>query len=144
MDGTIGSGTKKMTQTCLTAALLLSLPSLGGAQEAAPVLNAADTTWMLISTALVLFMTPGLALFYGGMVRKKNVLGTMMHSFFAMALIPVLWMVAGYSLAFGNDTGHFIGGLNYLFLHGIRPDDLNGSTYPHLIFVAFQGSLQGI
>jgi len=139
MDATIGTRKKKMTQTSLTAALLLGLPALGWAEEATPVLSAADTAWMLISTAMVLFMTPGLALFYGGMVRKKNVLGTMMHSFFAMALIPVLWMVAGYSLAFGTDIGHFIGGFDYLFLRGIRPDDLNGSTYPHLIFIAFQG-----
>ncbi|MGD2064290.1 MAG: ammonium transporter [Nitrospirota bacterium] len=122
-----------------TVGLLLGLPAIGRAEEAEPVMSAADTTWMLISTALVLFMTPGLALFYGGMVRKKNVLGTMMHSFFAMALVPVLWMAVGYSLAFGTDIGGVIGGLDYLFLSGISPDDLNGSTYPHLIFIAFQG-----
>lgn len=128
------------TRIGLTAVPLLSLglPALGWGDEAEAVLSAGDTTWMLISTALVLFMTPGLALFYGGMVRKKNLLGTMMHSFFAMALVPVLWMVVGYSLAFGTDIGGFIGGLDHLFLRGIKPDDLAG-TYPQLVFVAFQG-----
>jgi Amt family ammonium transporter len=132
--------TRRMVWLVGTVGLLLGLPALGGAEEAEPVMSAADTGWMLISTALVLFMTPGLALFYGGMVRKKNVLGTMMHSFFIMALVPVLWMAVGYSLAFGPDVGGlgFIGGLDHVMLRGISPDGLNG-TIPTLIFVAFQG-----
>ncbi|MCP4867335.1 MAG: ammonium transporter [Proteobacteria bacterium] len=100
-------------------------------------MNTGDTAWMLTATALVLMMTiPGLALFYGGMVRKKNVLGTLMQSFAICCLCSVLWMVAGYSLAFaeGND---FIGGTSKFMLAGIGPESLSG-TIPEALFVAFQ------
>src|SRR6202166_3814343 len=81
--------------------------------------SAGDNAWMLVSAALVLMMTgPGLALFYGGLVRRKNVLSTMMHSFILMAVVTVLWAVVGYSLAFGEGNS-FIGGLQYPFLHGV-------------------------
>src|SRR3954466_7378146 len=80
--------------------------------------SAGDNAWMLTSAALVLMMTgPGLALFYGGLVRSKNVLGTMMHSFVMMGVITVIWALVGYSLAFGESTS-FIGGLQYAFLNG--------------------------
>jgi len=100
-------------------------------------MNTGDTAWMLTATALVLLMTlPGLALFYGGMVRKKNVLATLMQSFTICCLCSVLWMVAGYSLAFadGND---FVGGTSKLMLAGIGPESLSG-TIPEALFVAFQ------
>lgn len=98
--------------------------------------SAADNAWVLTSTALVLLMTgPGLALFYGGLVRRKNVLATMMHSFILMALATVLWAVIGYSLAFGGG-GRFVGDLRFAFLRGIG-GELQG-TVPHLTFVAFQ------
>src|SRR6266516_7164590 len=81
--------------------------------------SAGDNAWMLVSSALVLLMTgPGLALFYGGLVRRKNVLGTMMQSFTLMAVITVLWALFGYSLCFHSGT-RFIGGLGYLFLRGV-------------------------
>src|SRR4030088_2272552 len=81
--------------------------------------SAGDNAWMLVSSALVLMMTgPGLALFYGGLVRKKNVLGTMMQSFMMMAVITVLWALVGYSLTFGEGTP-FLGDLRYLFLEGV-------------------------
>ena len=81
--------------------------------------SAGDNAWMLVSAALVLMMTgPGLALFYGGLVRRKNVLGTMMHSFILMAVVTVLWAVVGYSLAFGG-SGPFIGDLRFAFLNGV-------------------------
>ncbi len=98
---------------------------------------AADTAWVLMSSALVLFMLPGLALFYGGMVRRKNVLSSMMHSFVAMGVITIEWIIIGYSLAFGNGNW-FIGGLDHLFLQGI---DLNSTTgtIPTYAFIAFQG-----
>src|SRR5579871_3511839 len=81
--------------------------------------SAGDNAWMLVSAALVLMMTgPGLALFYGGLVRRKNVLSTMMHSFIMMAVITVIWAVAGYSLVFSEGTP-FIGGLKYVFLNGV-------------------------
>jgi Amt family ammonium transporter len=92
---------------------------------------------MLASAALVLLMTPGLAFFYGGLVRSKNVLGTMMQSFAAIAAIGVLWPVIGYTLAFGEDKGGLIGGLDYIFLRGVGMEP-NG-TIPHLVFMTFQG-----
>ncbi|MCQ1534446.1 ammonium transporter [Methanosarcina sp. KYL-1] len=98
---------------------------------------AADTVWVLISSALVLLMLPGLALFYGGLVQRKNVLSSMMHSFVAMGVMALEWVVIGYSLAFGTGNG-FIGGLNHIFLQGIDPYSVTG-TIPTYAFVAFQG-----
>ena len=119
----------------LIALGLLSFSSLSLADT--PTLNSGDTAWMLTSTALVLFMTiPGLALFYGGMVRKKNVLATMMQSFAITCIVTILWMVAGYSIAF--DSGNaFMGGLSKMFLHGIGVDTLSG-TIPESLFMVFQ------
>jgi Amt family ammonium transporter len=98
---------------------------------------AADTGWMLISSALVLLMIPGLALFYGGLVQRKNVLSSMMHSFVAMGVIAIEWVVIGYSLAFG--TGNwFIGGLGHVFLRDINLYSVTG-TIPTYAFIAFQG-----
>ncbi len=100
-------------------------------------LNAGDTAWMLTATALVLMMTlPGLELFYGGMVRKKNVLATLMQSFAIACLASVIWMVAGYSLAFSEGSA-FVGGLDKAFLRGISVDSLTG-TIPESLFMSFQ------
>ena len=102
--------------------------------------TAGDNSWMLVSCALVLLMTgPGLALFYGGLVRRKNVLSTMMHSFILMALVTVIWAVFGYSMAFGEGNA-FFGGTQYLFLKGvgIEPNADYAATIPHLTFMAFQ------
>ncbi len=101
-------------------------------------LNSGDTAWMLTSAALVLLMTPGLALFYGGMVRAKSVLNMMMMSFGALALISVLWVLYGYSIAFGNDVGLGLIGnpVEYLGLNGLMAD--TDATYPAMAFVAFQ------
>ena len=104
-----------------------------------PHVDTGDTAWMLVSTALVMFMTPGLALFYGGLVRTKNVLGTIMQSFFALGLVSIVWMVAGYSLGFGTDHGGLIGGLNYLFLKGVGAEpSAYAPTIPHTTYMAFQ------
>jgi Amt family ammonium transporter len=102
-------------------------------------INAGDTAWLLISSALVLVMTPALAFFYGGMVRKKNILSTLNLSFIMMCLISVQWLLFGYSLAFGSDVGGLIGGLNFLGLGGVgaEPSDY-APTVPHLAFSAFQ------
>jgi Amt family ammonium transporter len=102
--------------------------------------NAGDTAWVLVSAALVLMMTPALAFFYGGMVRKKNILSTLNLSFIIMALISVQWVLFGYSLAFGADLGGIIGGLNYLGLTGVgsQPNPAYAATIPHLAFAAFQ------
>lgn len=104
------------------------------------MINTGDTSFMIICSALVFLMTPGLALFYGGMVRKKNVLSTMMHSFIIMALSSVLWVLFGYSLAFGPDHGGLIGGLDWLCLSGvgIEPNPDYAETIPALVFMAFQ------
>jgi Amt family ammonium transporter len=117
--------------------LLTALLAAPGAARAEEVLSAGDTAWMLVSSALVLVMLPGLALFYGGMVRAKNVLSTTMHTFAAMAIIGVQWVVLGYTLAFGG-AGAFIGSLDHLFLAGITPETLTG-TIPTYVFVMFQG-----
>lgn len=102
-----------------------------------PKLDTGDTSWILVSTALVLLMTiPGLALFYGGMVRKKNVLGTMAHSFVAAAIVSITWVVIGYTLAFGSGNA-FIGNLDKIMLSGITTTALTG-TIPEILFVIFQ------
>ncbi|MBC3434094.1 ammonium transporter [Pseudomonas sp. BW16M2] len=134
----------------LGALLSLVMPGLALAEEtAAPVLNSGDTAWMLTSTALVLFMTiPGLALFYGGMVRSKNVLSVMMQCFAITGLISILWVIYGYSLAFdtaGMEKGvlnfnSFIGGFSKAFLNGVTPSGLTSATalFPEAVFITFQ------
>ncbi|WP_160243614.1 ammonium transporter [Acinetobacter indicus] len=113
-----------------------ALPEVAAAEEEA-VLDTGDTAWILVSTALVLLMTiPGLALFYGGMVRKKNVLSTMAHSFVAAAVVSLVWVIIGYTLAFGEGNG-FIGSLDKFMLAGITTDALSG-TIPEILFVIFQ------
>jgi ammonium transporter, Amt family len=106
------------------------------------MVDTGDTAWVLISTALVMLMTPGLALFYGGLVRRKNVLSTIMHSFFMLALVSVIWVLWGYSLAFGPDAGGLgiIGTLQWAGLEGVTgaPSDVYATTVPHLAFMAFQ------
>src|SRR6185369_13122955 len=99
-----------------------------------------DNSWMLTSAALVLMMTgPGLALFYGGLVRRKNVLGTMMHSFILMATVSILWAVVGYSLSFGEGSA-FIGDLRYMFLNGVGADPMPdyAATIPHQTWMVYQ------
>src|SRR5579859_4103638 len=110
------------------------------AAPAAPKIDSGDTAWMLTSTALVLMMTiPGLALFYGGMVRKMNVLATVMQSFAVTCLVTVLWMIVGYSLAFTEGTP-FIGGLSRLMLNGMSLDAINplAKTIPESVYMTYQ------
>src|SRR6476469_5207879 len=109
-------------------------------QQIADSKGSADNAWMLMSSALVLFMIgPGLALFYGGLVRKKNVLATMMQSFALMAVVTVVWAILGYSLSFGEGNS-FIGGLHNLFLHGVgtQPDPDYSATIPAQTFMVYQ------
>jgi len=135
------------------AAVLLSLavfsPLAASAQEAVSASTAAvpavridtgDTAWILVSTALVLLMTPGLAMFYGGMVRRKNVLGTIMHSFIAIALVSLQWILFGYSLSFGPDVRGVIGNLSWAGLSNVTlvPNPDYAPTIPHLLFMAYQ------
>ena len=102
------------------------------------MIDTGDTAWVLISAALVFFMTPGLALFYGGMVRSKNVLTTIMQSMFILAMISVEFIVIGYTMAFGPDVNGFIGDFSKVGLTGIGMKILEGGTIPELAFVAFQ------
>ncbi|HEN8709951.1 MULTISPECIES: ammonium transporter [Pseudomonas] len=134
----------------LGALLSLVMPGIALAEEAAaPVLNSGDTAWMLTATALVLFMTiPGLALFYGGMVRSKNVLSVMMQCFAITGLMSILWVVYGYSMAFdttGMEKGvlnfnSFVGGFSKAFLSGVTPDGLTSAAalFPEAVFITFQ------
>ena len=103
-----------------------------------PEISSGDTAWLLVSTALVMLMTPGLALFYGGMVQGKNVLSTYMHSFLALGLVSVQWAIVGYSLAFGTTHHGLIGGLDFVGLDGVGMDGA-GRTVPHLLFMMYQG-----
>lgn len=126
----------------LLALLIVIGPAFVFAQEGAPPrLDSGDTTWILVSSALVLLMTiPGLALFYGGMVRRKNALGTIMHSFIIAALISIQWVLWGYSLAFGPDVGGIIGSLDWFGLQGVGldPNPDYAATIPHQAFMVFQ------
>ena len=103
-----------------------------------PFVNKADTAFIIISTILVMLMTPALALFYGGMVRKKNVLGTIMQSFIALGIVSVIWFLYGYSLAFGGDIGNIIGNLDFIMLKNVGLSPNEGSTIPHQLFFIFQ------
>ena len=110
-----------------------------------PQVSAGNTAWVLTSSALVLAMiVPGLALFYGGMVRSKNVLSTMMHSFISICLVSVVWVFWGYSLAFGPDVAGIVGNLDFVGLAGVGPEPTEGSTIPHMAFMVFQLMFAGI
>ena len=117
-------------------ATALAQEAAAAAEAAAPALNSGDTAWMLISTALVLMMTiPGLALFYGGMVRKMNVLAMVMQSFAICCMVSILWFAVGYSIAFTEGTPYF-GSLSKFMLSGVAIDSLQG-TIPETLFVVF-------
>ncbi len=135
----LGAGVTAALVTLGTASMAFAQAAAPAAAEA-PKLDTGDTAWMLTSTVLVLMMTiPGLALFYGGMVRKKNVLATTMQSFAVTALVTILWMVAAYSLAFTGE-GKYIGGLDRLLLKGMAPDSTHAlaATIPESVFMTFQ------
>ncbi|MBW6503333.1 hypothetical protein K0B90_03510 [bacterium] len=103
-------------------------------------MNTGDTAWLLVSAALVMFMTPGLALFYGGMVRRKNILGTIVQSLVLIGLISVEWALVGYSMAFGPDLGGIIGDLSWFGLSGVglAPFKEYAATVPHQAFMVYQ------
>jgi Amt family ammonium transporter len=106
-------------------------------------MNQADTAWMLISTALVLLMTPALAFFYGGLVRSKNALNTMMMSFVSLGVVGVLWALIGYSLALTDPDNSWIGNTSLAFLNGVGLDNTGtvvAVTIPHMLYMAFQGT----
>ncbi|MGE0087549.1 MAG: ammonium transporter [Desulfococcaceae bacterium] len=131
----------KRKSLILTAMMLMMPFSAAFAEDA---LNSGDTAWIIVSTALVMMMTPaGLALFYGGMSRYKNLLNTFAMTFISYCLASIIWVMWGYSLAFGPDMGKFVGGLDYVFLSGIDVKSLSG-TIPTYVFVVFQMTFAGI
>lgn len=126
----------------LCLALLCGLPALAGAQGAVPAsakADSGDTAWMLVSAAFVMLMTPGLALFYGGMVRAKNVLNMLMQSFVALGVVTVVWILWGYSLAFGPG-GKWLGSLAWMGLQGVgtAPNADYAATLPHQVYMIYQ------
>ena len=132
-----------MKTRCLTTGALVvgavTFPTMLQAQETGHALNGANTAWMLVSCALVLLMTPGLALFYGGLVRSKNVLSTMMHSLFCMALVTVLWFLYGGGMVFGDTVGGFFGKPGkWAALNGVAFDEIDPNGVPVYINFAFQ------
>ncbi|MZH41609.1 MAG: ammonium transporter [Nitrospinae bacterium] len=116
--------------------LFIFFPVIAFADETSKI-NYSDTVWVMFSSALVMLMLPGLALFYGGMVRRKNVLSTLMHSFVPLGVITIQWVLFGYSLAFGNDIGNFIGDMSKTFFTGFDFKTLSG-TIPEFLFSTFQ------
>jgi ammonium transporter, Amt family len=128
----------QLAQATTAEAAAEDAPAAG--EPAPPKVDAGDTAWVLASSALVLLMTPGLALFYCGMVRRKNVLGTIMQSFVAMGVITIQWLLFGYSLSFGPDVGHVIGNLDWIGLRnvGLDPNPDYAATIPHQAFMIFQ------
>ena len=125
------------------AALAQDIPPTAAilpAGTSATKIDSGDTAWLLMSTALVMLMTPGLAMFYGGMVRRKNVLGTIMHSFIAIALVSIQWILFGYSLSFGPDVKGIIGNLSWAGLSNVNiaPNADYAPTVPHLAFMIYQ------
>lgn len=128
---------KKVTVPLLSALSLLAMPTVMAAEPESAI-NAGDTAWVLISAALVFLMTPALALFYGGMVRSKNVLATIMQSMFILAMISVEFVLIGYTMAFGPDVQGLIGDFSKIGLAGVGMKVMEGATIPELAFVAFQ------
>lgn len=130
------------------ATLLVAAPAF--AQDAAPVMDKGDVAWMMTSTALVLFMTiPGLALFYGGLVRSKNMLSVLMQTTLIAALVMVLWVIYGYSVTFGGGTSPYWGGFGKLFLKGVTPESMSatfsaGYVIPEYVFIVFQMTFAAI
>ncbi len=128
--------------TALFSVLLVLIAAGPAAAGEGGAIDKADTAWLMISTALVMLMVPGLAIFYAGMARRKNVLGTMMHSFFILCLISIQWVLWGYSISFGGDIGGILGGLDFLGLRNVGVEAKG--TVPHLIFMMFQGMFAAI
>jgi ammonium transporter, Amt family len=135
-------GRKLLFGGMAAASLLIAAPGAAAAADAGSI-DSGDTAWLLVATALVMVMLPGLALFYGGLVRRKNVLSTIMHSFFGLALVSVVWVVVGFSLAFGTDVGglgltgnpfDYVGFISV----GLTPNPTYGPTIPFILFAAFQ------
>jgi ammonium transporter, Amt family len=129
----------RLVRTAALTAVALAAPATVAAAEPGQ-LDSGDTAWLIVATAMVMIMLPGLALFYGGLVRRKNVLSTIMHSFFGLALVSVVWVLVGFSIAFGPDlTGHgLIGNLAFVGFMNVGMDPVGTGTIPFVLFAGFQ------
>ncbi len=135
----------KYLSTLISVLLPLFFAGSALADEGGTAISAGDTAWLLTSSALVLAMIiPGLALFYGGMVRDKNVLSTMMYSFISVCVVSVVWVLWGYTIAFGTDVGGIVGNFEFLWSNGVGPEAFPGTAVPHLAFMVFQLMFAGI
>ena len=130
----------KIFKTLIFFSMLFAMPALAMAAKTVPAINTGDTAWMLISAGLVFLMTPGLAFFYGGLVRKKNILSVLMQCFMLACVITLQWVLFGYSLSFGPDVKGIIGNFSWFGLHGVGLDPYAGysSTIPHQLFMIYQ------
>ena len=139
VGGTAANAADALPSIVSTAAVAPSMSAAPAGAAVKHAIDTGDTVWVLLATALVMLMTPGLAFFYGGLVRKKNILSILMQCFVCLCLVSVLWIICGYSLAFGPDLGGVIGGLDWMWLKnvGITPSDY-APTVPHRAFVLFQ------
>ena len=132
---------KKIYFIVLAILVIINLFNIPGSVEEANNIDTGDTAWMLVSAALVLLMTPGLAFFYGGMVNKKNIISTMLQSFVALGVVSILWVTVGFSLAFGDSIGGIIGDpTTYFNFNGVSlsPNPKFSETIPFLLFALFQ------
>jgi len=131
----------RLARIAVPAAMALAVPGAAAAADGSAI-DSGDTAWLLIATAMVMVMLPGLALFYGGLVRRKNVLSTIMHSFFGLAIVSVVWVLVGFSIAFGPDVAGLglVGGIDFLgFMNvGAEPSTVYGTTIPFVLFAGFQ------
>ncbi len=132
--------TRAVAGIAMATAGLVALPGIAAAASGPGAIDTGDTAWLLVATAMVMVMLPGLALFYGGLVRRKNVLSTIMHSFFGLALVSIVWVTVGFSIAFAPDvTGlGLFGGLDHAFFVGVGLEPAEGSTIPFVLFATFQ------
>ena len=133
---------RRITTALLTALAIAAAIPVGAFAADGGAIDSGDTAWMLAATALVMIMLPGLALFYGGLVRRKNVLSTIMHSFFGLAIVSVVWVLVGFSLAFGPDLNGWglVGNLDFVgfFNVGLAPSPIYATTIPFILFAGFQ------
>ena len=132
---------KKINFFVLLVIVIICLYSASNYQELSSVIDSGDTAWMIVASAFVLLMTPGLSFFYGGMVSKKNIISTMLQSFIALGVVSILWVLIGFSLAFGDSIGGIIGNpLTYFAFNnvGLEPNSNFSSTIPFLLFALFQ------
>lgn len=141
----LSSWKKVLSITSLCILIFTALPFTAFAEGETAVVDTGDTTWIIVATVLVMFMfMPGLALFYGGLVGQRNILSTVMHSLSAFVIVTLVWVLWGYSFAFGPGIGGMFGGFDFIGFKDVGMDAKDGLTIPHLIFAMYQGMFAAI